>query len=309
MPRRETRDIVLVVDDSPETLRMLTDAIEEAGMTVLVAREGEHALSIVERMTPDVILMDALMPGADGFETCRRLKQKKALAHVPIIFMTGLTDTERIIEGFEAGGVDYVTKPIVPGELLARLRVHLANARIAHSARAALDAFGRFLLATNHAGKVMWCTPQAARLLGTAFSDFDTQGYVLPRHIREWLEHCAAEQAGSGSAAIELAPVESTTKLQLLYIGQVGPDENLLRLIEGDAGRDQAVLKQKLLVTEREAEVLLWIARGKSNRDIAEILSLSPRTVNKHLEQIYAKLGVENRTSAAALTVRTLGVR
>ena len=82
-----------------------------------------------------------------------------------------------------------------------------------------------------------------------------------------------------------------------------------MRLIEGDAGRDQAVLKQKLLVTEREAEVLLWIARGKSNRDIAEILSLSPRTVNKHLEQIYAKLGVENRTSAAALTVRTLGVR
>ena len=309
MPRRETRDIVLVVDDSPETLRMLTDAIEEAGMTVLVAREGAHALSIVERMTPDVILMDALMPGADGFETCRRLKQKKALAHVPIIFMTGLTDTERIIEGFEAGGVDYVTKPIVPGELLARLRVHLVNARIAHSAHTALDAFGRFLLAANHAGKVMWCTPQAARLLGTAFSDFDTEGYVLPRHIREWLEHCAAEQAGSGSAAIELTPVQSTTKLQLLYIGQVGPDENLLRLIEGDAGRDQAVLKQKLLVTEREAEVLLWIARGKSNRDIAEILSLSPRTVNKHLEQIYAKLGVENRTSAAALTVRTLGVR
>ena len=89
----------------------------------------------------------------------------------------------------------------------------------------------------------------------------------------------------------------------------VGPDENLLRLIEGDLGSDQTVLRKKLSVTEREAEVLLWIARGKSNRDIAEILSLSPRTVNKHLEQIYAKLGVENRTSAAALAVRTLGVR
>jgi DNA-binding CsgD family transcriptional regulator len=63
------------------------------------------------------------------------------------------------------------------------------------------------------------------------------------------------------------------------------------------------------MVTDREAEVLLWIARGKSNRDIAEILSLSPRTVNKHLEQIYTKLGVENRTSAAALAVRTLGIR
>jgi len=134
MRKRETRDIVLVVDDSPETLRLLTDALEDAGMTVLVAREGEHALSIVEKVLPDVILMDALMPGTDGFETCRRLKQNKALTHVPVLFMTGLSDTEHIIEGLEAGGVDYVTKPIVPGELLARIRVHLANARIAHSA-------------------------------------------------------------------------------------------------------------------------------------------------------------------------------
>src|SRR3954463_4648465 len=150
MRKKESRDIVLVVDDSPETLRMLTDAIEDAGMTVLVAREGEYALSIMERVLPDIILMDALMPGTDGFETCRRLKQNKALAHVPVIFMTGLSDTEHIIQGLEAGGVDYVTKPIVPGELLARIRVHLANARIAHSARTALDAFGRVLLAARH---------------------------------------------------------------------------------------------------------------------------------------------------------------
>jgi DNA-binding NarL/FixJ family response regulator len=309
MRKKETRDIVLVVDDSPETLRMLTDAIEEAGMTVLVAREGEHALSIIDRVLPDVILMDALMPGTDGFETCRRLKQNKALAHVPVIFMTGLSDTDHIIEGLEAGGVDYVTKPLVPGELLARIRVHLANARISHSARTALDAFGRFLLAASHSGRVLWCTPQAGKLLGTAFRDFDTDEYVLPRGVQDWLNHCAAGQAVSTLPSIDLKLDDPSLKLRLLYVGQIAPDENLLRLIEGEVGSDQSLLKQKLLVTEREAEVLLWIARGKSNRDIAEILSLSPRTVNKHLEQIYAKLGVENRTSAAALAVRTLGVR
>ena len=97
--------------------------------------------------------------------------------------------------------------------------------------------------------------------------------------------------------------------MRLIYIGQIGPDEYLLRLVEGGGVDDRTLLKQKLAVTEREAEVLLWIARGKSNRDIAEILELSPRTVNKHLEQIYAKLGVENRTSAAALAVRTIGIR
>ena len=95
----------------------------------------------------------------------------------------------------------------------------------------------------------------------------------------------------------------------MTYIGQIGSDEILLRLVEGDAGDDKAVLKTKLNLTIREAEVLLWIARGKSNRDIGEILSLSPRTVNKHLEQVYAKLGVENRTSAAALAMRTLSLR
>jgi DNA-binding NarL/FixJ family response regulator len=312
MRKSDTRDIVLVVDDSPETLRLLTDALENAGMTVLVAREGEHALSIVEKVIPDVILMDALMPGTDGFETCRRLKQNKALIHVPVLFMTGLSDTEHIIEGLEAGGVDYITKPIVPGELLARIRVHLANARIAHSARTALDAFGRFLLATSHTGSVLWCTPQAAKLLSDAFRDFDTEDYVLPHDAQVWLHQCVvatAAQPASIPASIGLKTDKASVKLQLIYIAQIGADEYLLRLIEGEIGDDQTLLKQKLAVTEREAEVLLWIARGKSNRDIAEILDLSPRTVNKHLEQIYAKLGVENRTSAAALAVRTIGIR
>lgn len=309
MRKSETRNIVLVVDDSPETLRLLTDAIEDAGMTVLVAREGEHALSIVEKLLPDVILMDAVMPGTDGFATCRLLKQNRALAHVPILFMTGLSDTDHIVEGLEAGAVDYVTKPIVPGELLARIRVHLANARIAQSARTALDSFGRFLLAASHTGTILWCTPQAAKLLGEGFKDFDTEGYVLPDDVQLWLQQCASATPPSMPASIDLKTDKSAVRLRLIYIAQIGVDEYLLRLIEGMIDDDRVLLKQKLKVTEREAEVLLWIARGKSNRDIAEILDLSPRTVNKHLEQIYAKLGVENRASAAALAIRTIGIR
>jgi DNA-binding NarL/FixJ family response regulator len=275
----------------------------------MVALDGASAMRIVDQITPDIVLLDAVMPGMDGFETCRRLKRDAGLSNVPVIFMTGLAETEHIVRGLEAGGVDYVTKPIVPGELLARIRVHLANARMAHSARAALDVFGRFLLAASLAGRVLWCTPQAGKLLAAAFADFDTDGYLLPAAIREWL----AQRAASGNAA--LAPAIDVTgrgavpALGLSYVGQIGSDEHLLRLVEGEAGNEQTTLKQKLAVTEREAEVLLWIARGKSNRDIAEILELSPRTVNKHLEQIYAKLGVENRASAAALAVRTIGIR
>ena len=174
---------------------MLTDAIEGAGMTVLVALDGEQALSLIERITPDVILLDAVMPGIDGFEICRRLKRNSELSHVPIIFMTGLSETEDIIMGLDAGGVDYVTKPIAPNELLARIRVHLANARISQSARAALDASGRFLLAANRAGRVLWSTPQASKLLGTVFPNFHSEAFVLPGHIQGWLQQYSGQHA------------------------------------------------------------------------------------------------------------------
>ncbi len=309
MRAKDAGDIILIVDDSPDTLRMLTDALEEAGMTALVALEGAQALAIAAKITPDVILMDAVMPSMDGFETCRRLKRNKALAHVPVIFMTGLSDTRDIIKGLEAGGVDYVTKPIVPDELLARIRVHLANARLAHSARAALDASGRYLLATDTSGRVLWCTPQTATFLGLAFGDFHGAGYRLPANVQEWLRNRAHAGASFTPDWVALASDSSPLKFQLSYVGEVAPDEILLRLIETESENDNLVLKRKLQLTQRESEVLMWIARGKSNRDIAEILDLSPRTVNKHLEQIYAKLGVENRASAAALAVRMLGVR
>jgi DNA-binding response OmpR family regulator len=160
------RDTVLVVDDTPETLSLLTDTLDHAGFTVLIATDGVAALELIELVTPDLVLMDALMPGISGFETCKRLKQDKLLTHLPVIFMTGLTETEHVVEGLACGGVDYVTKPIVLDELLARIRVHLGNARLAYETHAALDATGRFLFATNHAGRVLWCTPKARKLLG-----------------------------------------------------------------------------------------------------------------------------------------------
>src|ERR1700760_3118613 len=159
------RDIALVIDDSPETLRLLTDALDSAGMTVMVAMDGAAAMRIVEQITPDIVLLDAMMPGMDGFETCRRLKRDAGLSNVPVIFMTGLAETEHIVRGLEAGGVDYVAKPIAVEEMLARIRVHLANARMTQSARAALDVSGRFLLAVNRDGRIMWATPQAQKLL------------------------------------------------------------------------------------------------------------------------------------------------
>ncbi|MDF2998481.1 MAG: two component transcriptional regulator, LuxR family [Xanthobacteraceae bacterium] len=305
----ERRDIVLVVDDSPETLSLLTDALEAAGATVLVAVEGTNALALVERITPDVILMDAIMPGMDGFETCRLLKRNKAVAHVPVIFMTGLSETEQIVKGLEAGGVDYVTKPIAPDELIARMRVHLANARQTHSARAALDAAGRFLLSATRSGRVLWSTPQATALLAAVTAPPPGDSFVLPEPVRLWLDGHRGEAAGAEPDAFDLTVDGTSRRLKLSYVGQIGPDELLLRITEDNRLPPEQILKAKLNLTVREAEVLMWLARGKANRDIGEILGLSPRTVNKHLEMVYSKIGVENRAAATALAMRALASR
>jgi len=294
------RDVALVIDDSPETLRLLTDALDNAGMTVMVALDGASAMRIVDQITPDIILLDAVMPGIDGFETCRRLKRDGALSNVPVIFMTGLAETEHIVRGLEAGGVDYVTKPIVIEEMLARIRVHLANARLTQSARAALDVSGRYLLAVNRQGKIMWATPQAQKLLTDSLGPAGAEELVLPEPLQQWLD---AAQKKSGAKATASFPEHP--ELQLHYMGKAGGNEFLLRLAKDTSANLPAEFTSELGLTTREGEVLSWLSKGKTNRDIAQILGLSPRTVDKHLEQIYAKLGVENRTAAAAIATST----
>ena len=295
------RDIVLVVEDSTDNLGMLTETLEGAGMTVLVAIDGDAALDLVRNITPDIILMDAVMPGKDGFETTRLLKHNDALSHVPVIFMTGLTETEHIVKGLEAGGVDYVTKPVVLDELIARIRVHIANAQASQGARVALDASGRYLLVVNDSGVVLWSTPQARRLLGLATEETGEPN-LLPLDVRKWL---AAAIQGE-NAAPQVSAMVSDNQVEFSFLARTGGNQYMLRITEERSVRPEDRLRQQLGLTSREAEVLVWIGRGKSNKDIAEILALSPRTVNKHLEQIYTKLGVENRTAAAAVAARVL---
>jgi DNA-binding response OmpR family regulator/DNA-binding CsgD family transcriptional regulator len=290
----ERRDIVLVVDDAPGTLGLLNDTLESAGYMVLVAQSAAAAMTVIERITPDIVLMDAVMPGMDGFEACRRMKRHASLISVPVIFMTGLTESEDVVRGFDAGGVDYVIKPVAPDEVLARISAHLANARLTRSAHAALDVAGRFLLAADRDGAVLWSTPQAASLLRLANPD----GGTLPG----WSPLAEGEAPRLPHVALP-----DGRRVEFHHVGQIEADELLLRITASDPGREEAVLRDRLGLTAREAEVLLWLGRGKSNRDIAEILVMSPRTVNKHLEGIFAKLGVENRASAAALAVRILG--
>ncbi|MBC7548240.1 MAG: response regulator transcription factor [Polaromonas sp.] len=322
---RANSDVVLIVDDVPDNLSLLHDALDEAGYTVLLATNGEAALTRALQALPDIVLLDAMMPGMDGFEVARRLKASLQTAHIPIIFMTGLTETEYLVAALDAGGVDYVTKPLKPREVMARMTRHLKGARDARGqaqqagqARNALDAFGYASITVRMAGrttvedgvlsealddgKLVWQTPLARDLL---MRYWGTSAPQTPQPVLAWLRRHAAQPAWSGepprmeaalgprclTLRLHRPPAESDGRDWLIVMRETSEDAVLLAMADS------------FKLTAREAEVLYWLVRGKVNRDIGDILGTSPATVKKHLERIYVKLGVETRTAAAGLAM------
>jgi len=317
-------DLVLIVDDVPDNLAVLHDALDESGYTVLIATNGEQALQRAAQARPDIVLLDAMMPGIDGFEVARRLKADAATAHIPIVFMTGLTETEHLVAALEAGGVDYVTKPIKPKEVLARMNVHLQGARRARQdarqagqARNALDAFGYASITVRlPEGKLIWQTALARDLLQRYC---DTRAPETPPVVLEWLRRHAPEARQQGIEPPALSIVQgsagpsqgaSASSLSLRLHRQTGQDDDgdewmiVMREVSDTAVIEAMSLSLKL--TAREAEVLYWVVKGKTNKDIGEILGSSPATAKKHLERVYVKLGVETRTAAAGVAIKRI---
>ncbi len=129
MSFEKTGEVILIVDDTPVNLQILFEYLNALGFRILIAENGEEALTHTERGRPDIILLDIVMPGMDGFETCRRLKENERTKDIPVIFMTALSDTSKKIKGFEQGAVDYVTKPFNQEEVMARIATHLTIQR------------------------------------------------------------------------------------------------------------------------------------------------------------------------------------
>lgn len=302
---RSSAEIVLIVDDVPENLSVLHDALDESGFTVLVAINGESALARARQSLPDIILLDAMMPGMDGFEVARRLKADFSTRHIPIVFMTGLTETEHVVTAFNAGGTDYVTKPVRTGEVIARLQAHLASSRQMKQARNALDAFGQASLCVHPgSGRLTWQTPLARKLLGHYFGG---EYEHAPGAILNWILSTTASYRKDPSAPIlPLNIVQTGRRLILTLHEQTSDGEWLIVLREENDTAQIESLISNFGLTRREAEVLYWVTRGKTGPDIGDILGTSPRTVNKHLEHIYEKLGVETRTAAANLALTRL---
>jgi DNA-binding NarL/FixJ family response regulator len=291
---------VLVVDDSPDSLSLINDILEKEGISTLVALEGNQAITIAEQIRPDIILLDAMMPKLDGFETCTRLKQNRELQHIPVVFMTGLSDSESTLKGLNAGGVDYIIKPVNPDELIARIKIHANNAQITSSAQQALDSIGQNLFAVNQVGELLWATPQTHDFLSNIPQADDWFNEVMIPAVRTILADASlqnsAQLVGYEGGACELALVSRRANGDCTF--------RINEAVEKISGEEK--LRIQLGLTTRESEVLYWLSNGKTNKEIAQILDIGARTVNKHLEQVFAKLGVENRTTAAGIAIRAL---
>jgi CheY-like chemotaxis protein/DNA-binding CsgD family transcriptional regulator len=295
--------VVLIVDDVLTNLAVIHDALDESGYTVLIAGNGKSALKIANEAQPDIILLDAIMPEMDGFEVCRALKNGLDTRHIPVIFMTGLTEAEHVAAAFHAGGADYVTKPVRPKDVLARIAAHMQTARLMKQARSAMDAFGQAAIAiTPIDGKIVWQTPLARKWMQSYFHQSITSD-MTPPVVLSWLNELNDSQ--------EMQPlniIQGGNRL-IFSLGENQNEEQTLILLreESDAAQIEALM-MIFNLTKRESEVLYWVTKGKTSRDIGDILETSPRTVNKHLEHVYVKMGVETRTSAASLATSKLRI-
>lgn len=305
--------LVLIVDDVPSNIAVLHDALDEYGYTVLVANNGETALKLAAEVEPDIILLDAVMPGMDGFEVCKKLKASNRTSHIPVIFMTGLTETEHVVAAFEAGGTDYVTKPIRINEVLVRMLSQLQTSRQVIQARSALDAFGQAAIAiTPRDGKIIWQTPLSRDWLKIYFSEemgsSSLVELITPPTVYEWIT--TAYQADHSGNTLEPLTMIKSAKRLTLSSGDVTSEEQWMIVLreESDSAQVEALM-HLFKLTKRESEVLYWTTKGKTSRDIGDILGSSSRTVNKHLEHVFIKLGVETRTAAASLAMSKLRVK
>ncbi|HEY9812967.1 MAG TPA: response regulator, partial [Candidatus Sericytochromatia bacterium] len=127
--------VIFLVDDTPTNLEVLLDVLDDSGFQVLVAEDGESAIEKIDYAQPDLILLDVLMPGIDGWETCRRLKANESTKNIPIIFMTALSETLDKVTGLNLGAVDYITKPLQHEEVLARIKIHLCIQQLTNQLR------------------------------------------------------------------------------------------------------------------------------------------------------------------------------
>jgi len=234
---------ILVVDDLPANVDVILNHLTVAGYRVLYAGSGKRALQQMEKSLPDLILLDLRMPGMDGVETCQKIKERSDWSHLPVIFITSSDEIDQKLAAFTAGAVDFVTKPILPEEVEARVRTHLRirelqaeletkNRKLSEEIELRLDAekqletnIDQGFVVTNRTGQILFAANQARILLHAYFTKL-VEGF-LPERIRQWLTDAdngrplKLSAAQKGALQIERIAASDSGHLFLLRLEQV----------------------------------------------------------------------------------------
>lgn len=300
---------LLLVDDVPANLAVLDEVLSSAGAKIFVAQNGAAALSRLASVRPDLILLDVSMPGMDGFEVCRRLKADTTWQEVPVLFVTAHGEIVDKMAGFAAGGVDYILKPFRVEEVLARVSTHLSIRALQRSLadqaaalqekndeleremqrrvateRAMRRSLDRAVLVSTPTGTIRFCSDRATQL------------------VRRFFPQCAPGCVPAALMAAQEVP-------GLRYQRSSRDDaEEVLWLLEPAPVAPSPAQLESLGLTPREAEILFWVAHGKTNAEIGLILRMAENTVKKHLYHILPKLGADNRVTAALQAMEILGL-
>lgn len=320
MITHDAESIVLIVDDNKANLSLLTDQLLAQGFQLMVAESGESALERVRFRRPDIILMDVRMPGIDGFETCRRLKADPTLAAVPVIFLSSLSDADDKIQGFQAGGVDYVAKPLDLTEVLLRLRTHLAMRHLQNAlAQSNADLEQRVAARTaelqaevarrtqSEAEKVLLLdairtqsehlqslgnqllaqqsqrrADLSAEMNQQVFQDLST----LRSHLDTLLDQDLAPKARHHAQSMDhlINNLLNATQQVVAHLQEVSPEESALQA------------NPLLKLSEREREVLLLMVKRYSIDEIASLLHVTSSSVRTYRYRMLQKLDVADDT-------------
>ncbi|MBN1877987.1 MAG: response regulator [Anaerolineae bacterium] len=332
------RDVILIVDDVPANLNVLHTHLQHVGFKVLVAQDGVQALAIAQRAQPDLILLDVMMPELDGFETCRQLKMQPTTRDIPVIFMTVLSDPNDKIRGFDVGGIDYVTKPVHPSEVLARVNTHLTLRRLQRQlerqneeweARARertleLIAVNAHLQAEverrqeyehekDHLMDVIGRQNELLRSLTEQLiaQQQATQTYVthtLHEDIEQALTHLEVqldtlgEQLARNTSYMpppSLLDAHATLMQVQTYVHSLSD-----HLYETGEKLTDFVTTSLYRLSPRELEIFELLAGGESPQEIAQILNISTKTVYKHRSSIFEKLNIQSISELMKLALR-----
>jgi DNA-binding response OmpR family regulator/DNA-binding CsgD family transcriptional regulator len=290
---------VLVVDDTPAGLGVVCDTLRREGVRVLLAESGAAARAVLARTMPDLVLLDVVMPDEDGFTLCAALQADPRWRALPVIFLTSIDAPVQKVRAFAAGAVDYVTKPVHVPELVARVRVQLdlvgarraleeKNAELESEIAIRLDAEAQLATSLDRAvvvlardGSLLFAT----RLAHDLMAKFSLTPAALPRATR-------------------FTSLDSA--LNVRRFTEPGRDDLIMLALEEEHAPPGPAALLDLGLTPRQAEVAYWVAQGKTNPEIAVILGASPRTIDKHMERILARLSVENRASLIVATAERL---